>query len=78
MDWERDMKDRTVSKLEKREKVLMKSKQLQQKAMREEQFVANYTYGKPEQIIERKKEIDETLLSSIKAKVAVLRDAQLD
>jgi len=35
MDWERDMKDRTVSKLEKREKVLMKSKQLEQKAMRE-------------------------------------------
>ena len=35
MNWERDMKDRTVSKLEKRERVLMKSKQLEQKAMRE-------------------------------------------
>jgi hypothetical protein len=75
-NWERDMKDRTTSKLEKREKVLMKSKQLEEKALREEKFVSLHNYGKAEDIIARKREIDDTLLSSIKAKVAVLKDAQ--
>lgn len=69
------MRDRTTSKLEKREIVLMKSKQLEEKAMREEKFLSNFTYGKPEDIIARKKIVDDTLLSSIKAKVAVLKDA---
>ena len=32
MDWEKDMKDRTSSRMEKRERVLMKSKQLEEKA----------------------------------------------
>jgi hypothetical protein len=42
MDWERDMKDRTTSKLEKRERVLMKSKQLEEKA------ISHYNYGRAE------------------------------
>lgn len=46
--------------------------------MRDEIFVANHNYGRAEEIINKKKEIDDTLLSSIKAKVAVLRDAQQD
>ena len=46
--------------------------------MRDEIFVANHSYGRAEEIINKKKEIDDTLLSSIKAKVAVLRDAQQD
>ena len=43
--------------------------------MRDEKLVSNYDYRKPEEIIEKKKAIDETLLSSIKAKVAILKDA---
>lgn len=70
------MKDRTTSKLEKRERVLMKSKQLEEKAMRDEKIISHYNYGRAEQIINKKKEIDETLLSSIKAKVAVLKNAR--
>ena len=62
--------------MEKRERILMKSKQLEERAMRDEIFVANHNYGRAEEIINKKKEIDDTLLSSIKAKVAVLRDAQ--
>lgn len=64
--------------MEKRERILMKSKQLEERAMRDEIFVANHSYGRAEEIINKKKEIDDTLLSSIKAKVAVLRDAQQD
>lgn len=48
MDWERDMKDRTTSKLEKRERVLMKSKQLEEKAMRDEKIISHYNYGRAE------------------------------
>lgn len=36
----------------------MKSKQLEQLAQRKEQFVNNNHYGKAEEIIEKKKEID--------------------
>lgn len=43
--------------------------------MRDEIFVANYNYGKAEEIINKKKEIDDTLLSSIKAKVAILKSS---
>jgi hypothetical protein len=70
------MRDRTASKLERREKVLMKSKQLEEKARREEKLVEHYNYGRVEEIIEKKRLIDDTLLSSVKAKVAVLRDAR--
>lgn len=41
--------------MERRERVLLKSKQLEEKAYRQEQFVSNYRYGKPEEIIEKKK-----------------------
>lgn len=53
----------------------MKSKQLEEKAKRDEKLVYHYNYNKVDEIIAKKKEIDETLLSSIKAKVAVLKDA---
>ena len=53
----------------------MKSKQLEEKALREEKVISHFNYNRAEEIISRKKEIDETLLSSIKAKVAVLKDA---
>lgn len=75
MNWEKDMRDRTSSKTERREKVLMKSRQLEEKARRGEMVVSHFDYSRAEEMILRKKEIDETLLSSIKAKVAVLRDA---
>ena len=78
MDWERDMKDLTTSRLERRERVLMKSKQLEERAKMDEKLVSHYNYGKAEEIIEKKKTIDDTLLASIKAKVAVLKDAQKD
>lgn len=42
--------------------MLIKSKQLEERAMREEMFVKNFHYGKAEEIIGKKKEIDETLL----------------
>lgn len=56
----------------------MKSKQLEEKAMRDEKLVSNYNYSRAEQIINKKKEIDDTLLSSIKAKVAVLKNSHED
>lgn len=34
-NWERDLHDKTVSNLERRERVLMKSKQLEERAIRE-------------------------------------------
>jgi len=46
MDWERDMRDKTASKLERREKVLMKSKQLEEKAKRDEKLVEHYNYAR--------------------------------
>ena len=52
------MRDMTSSRLERRQRVLMKSKQLEQKAMRDEKLVSNYDYRKPEEIIEKKKAID--------------------
>ena len=54
----------------------MVSKQLEEKAYRQEQFVSTQNYTKPEDFLERKKEIDDTLMESIKAKVAVLKDGQ--
>jgi hypothetical protein len=42
------MRDRTSSKMEKRERVIMKSKQLEEKAMRDEKLVSHYNYGKAE------------------------------
>ena len=54
----------------------MKSKQLEERALRDEKLVSHYNYGKAEEIIIKKKEIDDTLLSSIRAKVAVLKDSQ--
>ena len=44
----------------------------------DEKFVSHYNYGRAEEIIEKKKEIDEVILSSIKAKVAVLQEAKKD
>lgn len=41
--------------------------------MRQETFVKNFNYGKPEDIIGKKKEIDETLLEAIRAKMALLK-----
>ena len=70
------MNDMSSSRLERRERVLMKSKQLEERALRDEVLVSHYNYGKAEEIIIKKKEIDDTLLSSIKAKVAVLKDSQ--
>ena len=76
MEWERDFKNKSLGDVERRERILLKSKQLEEKAYRQEQFVSNYTFGKPEEIIEKKKEIDNKIISSIRAKVAILRDAQ--
>jgi hypothetical protein len=70
------MRDGRSSRAENRQRVLMKSKQLEEKAMRDEKFVTNNHYGKAEDIIAKKKEIDDTLISSIRAKVAVLKDAR--
>lgn len=70
------MRDRATSKLERREKVLMKSKQLEEKAMRDEKLVSHYNYGRAEEVLAKKREIDDTLLASIRAKVAVLKDAR--
>ena len=42
----------------------------------DQKFVSHYNYGRAEEIIEKKKEIDEVILSSIKAKVAVLQEAK--
>lgn len=50
-DWERDARNKSLSEYERRERILMKSKQLQQKAQRKEQFVNNFNYGKAEEII---------------------------
>ena len=36
----------------------MKSKQLEEKAMRDEILVSHYNYGKAEEIINKKKQID--------------------
>ena len=44
--------------MEKRGRVLLKSKQLEERAMRGEMFVANHSYGRAEEIISKKKEID--------------------
>lgn len=54
----------------------MKSKQLEERAKMDEKLVSHYNFGKADQIIAKKKQIDETLLSSIKAKVAVLKEAR--
>jgi hypothetical protein len=37
-------------------------------------FIKNHNYGKAEDIIDRKKEVDETLLLAIKAKMALLKE----
>ncbi len=37
-------------------------------------FIKNHNYGKAEDIIDRKKEVDETLLMAIKAKMALLKE----
>jgi len=58
--------------------VLIKSKQLEEKALRDETFVKNFNYGKAEDIIGKKKEIDETLLEAIRAKMALLKDVKSD
>ena len=55
MDWEKDMRDRTTSRLERRDKVIMKSKQLEEKAMRDERLVSHYNYGCAEEVIAKKK-----------------------
>lgn len=39
-------------------------------------LIKNYNYGKAEEIIVKKKEIDETLLESIKAKMALLKEVK--
>ena len=54
----------------------MKSKQLEEKAKRDEKLVEHYNYARVQEIIEKKRLIDDTLLSSVKAKVAVLKDAR--
>ena len=41
----------------------------------DEKLVSHFNFGKPDEIIAKKKQIDDTLLSSIKAKVAVLKEA---
>ena len=56
--------------------MLIKSKQLEEKAMRDEMLIKNYNYGKAEEIIVKKKEIDETLLESIRAKMALLKEVK--
>lgn len=55
---------------------MIKSKQLEEKAMRDEMLIMNNHYGKAEEIIGKKKEIDETLLSAIKAKMALLKEVR--
>jgi hypothetical protein len=45
-DWQADLNDRTASKSEKRDRIMIKSKQLEEKAMREEMFIKNFNYGK--------------------------------
>ena len=54
----------------------MKSKQLEERAKMDEKLVSHNNFGKAEEIIEKKKHIDDTLLASIKGKVAVLKEAQ--
>lgn len=38
--------------------------------------MSHYNYDRVDEIIEKKRQIDDTLLSSVKAKVAVLKDAR--
>jgi hypothetical protein len=39
-------------------------------------FIKNHNYGKAEDIIDKKKQIDETLLEAIKAKMALLKEVK--
>jgi len=70
------MKDRASSKSEKRDKVMIKSRMLEEQVRRQEIFIKNQSHTKPEEVITKKKQIDETLLEAIKAKMALLKDAK--
>ena len=75
MEWERDFKNKSLGDVERRERMLLKSKQLEEKAYRQEQFVSNYTFGKPEEIIEKKKEINFLMFSAGKGNMgSILSD----
>lgn len=74
--WEVELKNTKIPENQRRERVIMKSKMLEEKARRQEQFVNNSKYEKAEDILERKKEIDENIIGAIRAKVAVIKSAQ--
>lgn len=75
-NWQADMKDRAASKSQKRDRVMIKSRMLEEQAMRQEAFIKNQNHSKPEEVISKKKQVDETLLEAIKAKMALLKDAK--
>ena len=53
----------------------MKSKQLEERAYREQQFLNLSTHVRPSEVISKKSKADDILIESIRAKVAVLKEA---
>ena len=61
-NWEKDMYDTKVPSVERRDRVLMKSKQLEERAIREEQFISLSTHARPSEVIAKKGKADDILI----------------